>query len=443
LTNYTVYLTKIRHYISELFCWYTITSFTTIIIMKIFHHSLPLFIGSLWIIWWLFSHDKSYTNYVENLTHMRVQIMNSYSGSIARSTGQNIIESGGILRTNQDNLMIRVSASTWSSFTFQWDVITDTGTGINTYNIDFPITITSWDQHKDIQALFMRSDEPYMSNSLSIQKDSVWPSSFFLVWPVANTVINNGIIITLSRWSVYDNGIWLSYYKIHLSLDPWFIGETTFTTTGTTIDLADTSLPQGTIFWYVEAIDFLGNSTSTLPTFFHHWSYSKIPTDQSWRASGWGWYSSWTDNSISWNNTNSWTLWNSTWNHSSLMIIDNNNPPMWISNWLNTSSYTPSIPLSTILIKNYENLPLSVQWMIKLPHQYKTGDDKNITNIREVPDARLYENLITNHYLWYKPLWYTVNIISRIIVLFYYMIKGLEIFYTKFLYFIFKKKHLN
>jgi hypothetical protein len=24
LTNYTVYLTKIRHYISELFCWYTI-----------------------------------------------------------------------------------------------------------------------------------------------------------------------------------------------------------------------------------------------------------------------------------------------------------------------------------------------------------------------------------------------------------------------------------
>ena len=48
---------------------------------------------------------------------MKVQIINSYSGSVSRATGQNIIYSGAMHWTNQNNLSVIVSATTGSDFT--------------------------------------------------------------------------------------------------------------------------------------------------------------------------------------------------------------------------------------------------------------------------------------------------------------------------------------
>ncbi len=237
--------------------------------MKIFHHSIPLFIWSLSIIWLLFFHDTSYTNYLDSLTPVSINIINSYSGTIERASGQNIVYSGNHLWTNQNNLTLTISATTWSNFTLNGDVNYLTWQWTGNYYIPKVITVATGDGIKTVQALFMRESEPYYSNALDIILDTTPPILSTILWPVNNSILS--WIILFSRTDSSDLGIWLSHYNIHIALDPGFLGGITIPVSWNNLQVTSSLLPQWTLFWYSEAVDFLWNSITTSPTFFHNW----------------------------------------------------------------------------------------------------------------------------------------------------------------------------
>jgi hypothetical protein len=379
--------------------------------MKIFHHSVLLFVWSLWIIWWLFFQDKSYTNYIEKLTSVNVQIFNSYSWSVSRATGQNIIYSWGAYWTNQNNLTVIVSATTGSNFILSGSISTLTGQWTGAYQLARNIILYNWDGAKSLQALFIRWHEPYDSNVLNIMLDTTAPSLPIVSWPITNSLLT--WVLPFARTASSDSGIGFSHYNIHISLDPWFLGKVVIPISWNSIDILSSDLPQWTLFWYIEAVDLLWNSTQTSPQFFHNWRSSAISW---WWWWGYTWWWTWENNSYKLDDSNSHTTGNKiyTWENTSWDSIEDITWKDIDTNINNKDNNS----LKDILIWKFNVIPPQEKWTIVLPNP----DIITITH----PSADLYRNLLWLYYHHLNPLWYTMNLISRLLIPFYYLAQWLQ-----------------
>lgn len=250
--------------------------------MNIYHKRIIYtLILSFCLRWWLFSQDQSYA---KNTT-ITLGIYNSYSWTIGFQAGQNIIHYWGNIRTDSTTLWITVSATTWSSYSLTWDINTITWYGSGNYSVNHTINLSNGEWEKTIYGSFLRNTEPYNKN-LTIMVDQTAPSQSQIIQPNSNSIVSGNTV--LSRTPSTDNGIWLAHYKIHLSLDAWFLWETIILSTGNSIQLWTNDLPIGTIFRYVEAVDRLGHSSDSNASFFHYWTYSNVQNNPT-SDSGWWW----------------------------------------------------------------------------------------------------------------------------------------------------------
>lgn len=397
------------------------------------------------LVWLVFLQNSSYA------TEIRLGIYNSYQWSLSIQPWEKTVQFWWDTRTNENTLWIIIWANTWSSYTITGVVPTISTLWSGIYQHNHTIVLQSTDWSQTLYGAFMRDTEPY-STTLNLMIDRSAPSIPLLLQPITNSVISSDV--HLSRSPSIDNGIGVSHYRIHLSLDAGFLWETILVTSGTSLYINSNDLPIWTLFWYVEAIDYLWNNSNSIPSFFHHQTYSTIDEDPS--DGGWAWI---------WNIDNNNDIWTQTWNTiqsgsigQSGTIIDHNftwdnviiTPPetdntptinsdtfSWQiiddiiiddplidnvyndtntpkeNNWSSSSSYDPtynyiivsnsidnntSLSLKEYLISKYQALSLSQKWNLILPAQ----DIINSITPQD-PDKNLYHNLINKPHTRSEP----------------------------------------
>lgn len=419
--------------------------------MNIFYTFKAFFVVIiLSLVWLVFLQYQTYA------TEIRLGIYNSYQWSITIQPWENIVQLWWNIRTKENTLWIIIWANTWSSYTITGISPITTNIWSGMYQHNHNITLQSIDWPQTIYGLFLKDTEPYSTN-MNIMIDRSAPSSAFLLQPISNTIISGDI--TLSRSPSIDNGIGLSHYKIHLSLDAWFLWETILISSGNSLSINKNDLPLWTLFWYVEALDYLWNKSISSPSFFHNQAFSTVDDNPS--DGGWSGIPIIIDNNSSssgdettsnpnqtWNHIQSWHIWLqsgniitdsftwdneiiiqpndiqkiedsisiSSWNNIDNNIINENKEdnsiidlPKKDNNWSSShnnvynyiivsNSIDNTAPsLKEYLIYAYQNLSLSQKWNLILPEQYTT------TVSNEVPNKTIYNNLIKKQYLRQEP----------------------------------------
>lgn len=259
--------------------------------------------------------------------------------------------------------------------------------------------------------------EPLFSNSINVIRDTTAPSIPILSWPYNNTLITNDTA-TLSWGSSTDWGIGLSWYILHLSLTPDFSSAIELFTTDTSIILWSNILPQGTIFWYIESKDNLGNSSSGDIHFFH---YQQPSTIQYWGGNGWGytilptlpswweseipiWYVPEYDTNDSIHNTDLQgdKTTNELWRE--IIITTHNNTRKEES--IRDNNLTTSIKNQLLLYyhNTYERLCQIYGQCLVIPNQ-------DIYTHSSAPNSKMYEDIIIT-YKGLNPIGLGINIIS-------------------------------
>ena len=387
---------------------------------KKYHNILSYSFILLCLTTYIFFQDHIYWNYITQ-THIWIKLINSYSWYISRNSWQNIISSWWLLWTNTTNPSIVVSASTGSQFTLSWDIITTTWEWYGNYSNVTNVILNSWDTTKWIQSLFMRESEPYYSNILNIILDKTPPLPSNTLWPNNNDILSG--IIFLSWTDSIDQGIGLSHYNVHFSLDPWFLWDIIITTSWNNLQIPSSNLPEWTIFRYIQAVDILWNTYSNNPNFFHNWNYSTI--DNNWSSWGWWWgywWSTWTI--TTWTTIIYPTI---SWNILSWEVI-------LVSTWSQTITWEIIKEDTSIQFSPKNSLLWKLYWLNKQQRAFiqLPIEDSNTHNSAtdEKPLNYIYDNLINVYYNELKPLWYTMNYISRWIIPIYYVIKTIQYLLT-------------
>ncbi len=442
--------------------WPIIFALTYLIMMKpqCNHHAPKhlLFI-IIWIIffwWWTLTTTDSYSKTLRN-TDISINITNTYSWQIARSTDQNIINSGWNYWTSLSNPMITISMSDWWSFTIIWSLeeILSWSSPTSFDNLKQIITLDAWDGQKMIQSLFMKDGwEPYTSDPIGIVLDQTPPSDPIILWPDENILLTGKV--RLIWQSVTDRGIWFSHYKVHISLSPSFSTENNIVTWDNSLEFVEDILPKGTIFRYVEAYDLLGNKSRTDPAFFHY----KIPSQTSWWF--WGWSSEYISSSTS-RATEDITPGNS-W-HDSVKPDKNDNTSVKSNETITGNdliSKTETIAKPSKKVHIYKKVNKKIEnrswdWSLKdwLLSWYHNSAEENRQDMI-IPDQSLswnnniydinpseYRNLINNYRLWINPLWYSLNYISRLLFPLYYLSMTLRYIFTKLTFMTRRKNRLS
>lgn len=388
--------------------------------MKIVHHYVTSVLWSIIVLWWIIFNHNSYGDYIDSQPiNIWIRIVNSYSGWINFSTWQNIVLSWVNQWINTPLISIDVSATTWSEFTLDWDINIVNFSWVGMYTLPVWTQLDIWDGPKVIHSYFLKDHiEPYQWNDLEIYLDETSPSLPTIIWPLQNTIVNWSVWLSWNNST--DIWIWFSHYIVHMSLDPGFLGETTVVSSSNSLNFGSGTLPIGTLFWYVEAVDYLWNSVATVPSFFHN----QTSSDVSWAGGGGSsWWDGWGSGTWDqWWNNSSWAIstWSNWWSWDTIIPPIDTNEWTWnINNW---SGDIYSGNIITDLVNNYNNLNTWDQWLIILPPQNNTGSIIDTTP----PDDKIYNNLIINYYHKLKPLWYTLNYVSWLLFPFYYLIRIIE-----------------
>ena len=71
-------------------------------------------------------------------------------------------------------------------------------------------------------------------------------------------------------WGNVDTGVGFHDYILHIALDPGFISEILIPISGSSTSFSTNSLPLGTMRWYLESLDYLGNATPSTTFYFHN-----------------------------------------------------------------------------------------------------------------------------------------------------------------------------
>lgn len=353
-----------------------------------------------------------------------VTIYNSYSGSLVRSSGNALIYSGSQARTSGHALSVDVSATTGSSYTISGSATSVSGSGLGAYTQSHTLAMDANDVFSSFQAHFLRDLEPYDSNILTVIIDRTPPSLPVRVWPINNSTLFASGIVTLEWSSSVDTGVWLQGYWLYMSLHPSLSGATRIRVPSQSIQFTPNSLPLWTLYWYVEAVDYLGNSThnTIAPSYFHYGTSTIVPIGSGY-AGGWAWW--WwliVDDCPGWDLSSSYydmscissdtlTTWSTTitlpstgtttwtliydietegWETSLGLWTSNTQEPVLSSNW-SASVFVPGDLLKKTLVEGYNIAQRNKYISMRLP----SWENNTIMHVHQSP--YVYDQLINSH----------------------------------------------
>ena len=383
-----------------------------------------------------------------------LQIIYPYSGQIAPTTWQLLLSSWWILWTNNPNVTISISAeqaSVYNLYRNEHSLVLTGESFTHHYNHEHSVIIPDELQTYTYQSHFISSTSWIVySNIINLQLDTTPPSAPIITTPINNTIITIAGL-SLSRTSSSDQGIGLEKYRVYFSLVPIFSGSTSIELNEPHLTLDTNMLPQWTVFWYVEAIDYLGNTSSSNIHFFHINNSSTFSS-----SSSWGWRtipfkeqpitnnSSWS--TTSWiishgddttPSTNSWTL-------SQIQESVNKKVEYNKSEWREKDLNNLKNNLLAYY-DEYRKLCMSNYGMCVIIPDEKYNETAWYHNI--APDSAIFYDIITYHNskdsilptLWYTMIYFTW---WGIIILYFlqtsYWSKIITIIYKK-LYYLYTK----
>ncbi|HMY80264.1 MAG TPA: hypothetical protein PK048_00280 [Candidatus Absconditabacterales bacterium] len=204
-------------------------------------------------------------------TNVSVTIYNSFTGILERGSATNQYISGGIIYVNTQLIQLIVGATDTTTYQLSGDILgIRTGAGSGNYSGGYSTILSSGEGIKQIGIEYMKGIESFIPPGLKLYLDQTPPT-------LPGYVFSNGqlmgsgasIMIPLSGGN-YDSGVGFSGIILHIALDPLMMTEVMVSLSGNQIIFDSLSLPIGTLYRYIETIDYLGNSRSGTIQWFHH-----------------------------------------------------------------------------------------------------------------------------------------------------------------------------
>lgn len=368
-----------------------------------------------------------------------VTLYNSYSWALAWSSGNNFLTSGGMLWGSGISPLISISANASSQYTLTGDYIwVLTGEGSGWYLHMYTLSVSWWDGLKSYQTFFEKWYEPLESNVLSYMLDTTVPTIPSRIALPDNTIVPLDTVVTLQRSASHDVGIGLAWYRVFVSLHPSFIGAMIRDTSATSLQFLPGALPSGTLYRYVEAIDYLWNKSNSPPGFFHYDAWTiVIPWGWTWSIIGGygGWVDTrgeeYRDRCPDWDNSPSYydntcvayTTWSGsvhTWSLSWWIITPKPDmPPIWsVSTWdiwdRDPIVVTSSNWVSKTIVKSYYYAQSQSPIGMILPTSYYRTPNKV-----HMSSPWLYYWLLQRYYAqdYVPPIGYSTIYLSWILIL--------------------------
>ncbi len=194
--------------------------------------------------------------------------MNTYTGYVVPNTWLLYKNSFDLLFSSSATIPIIVNASSNATAEFSWDVLSwQTISSVHPlsgyFGIDIYTTVdaTPGEWLKIIDPMFIKGTEPLQLPSFGVFVDQTAPPVVSRIGPADG--------ITVSTWPVSfdwaassDTGAGLSWYQIVLSTSPTFSSPfLVYQTTWTSFALSWSFFPSWPLFWYVVAVDNVGNAS--------------------------------------------------------------------------------------------------------------------------------------------------------------------------------------
>lgn len=190
-----------------------------------------------------------------------------------------------IWRTNDPNIYVKVWADKTSSYQLTWWILPQwSWAGIWNYNTNQFTILSGADGIKYIYSDYTHIWGIYYTWVVPVWLDRTWPSKAkinFTSW----AIFNEPFTITWTDANI-DTWVWREKYIIHIAMDPEFKSEIKKNLYTESYYLDTSKFPLGTIWRYIESVDYLWNSTpsdvqyfhNTLPSIPNHWA-PNIPDD--------------------------------------------------------------------------------------------------------------------------------------------------------------------
>lgn len=203
-------------------------------------------------------------------TSVSVRIVSNFEGYIKwwRSLGNQFF-TGNIRWTNNPNIYVKVWASQTSSYQLTWWITwLWTGNGISAYGNNQFTTINWNDGIKYIYSDYTHIWGIYHTWVVPVWLDRTGPSKAkisFTSWAIMQ------LPFTISWTDAnIDTWVWRSKYILHISMDPNFVSEIKKDLYTESYYIDTSKFPIGTIWWYIESVDHLGNNTPSDIQYFHN-----------------------------------------------------------------------------------------------------------------------------------------------------------------------------
>ncbi|MFA5747875.1 MAG: right-handed parallel beta-helix repeat-containing protein [Candidatus Absconditabacterales bacterium] len=224
----------------------------------------------------LFMYNGTYSGYIiaqdfagnTGISNINIFTVNVPLQGIITLTGSNFLYSGGQAYVKNPISLI-LTTNKISYYTITGDIVLSTITGIvSTSTISF--NLTGSDATKNIYVQFYTGNETTYNTGLSLILDSAGPTTPTLSSPTSGgNIIGTGNLI----WSAsVDSGVGISGYYCYVSTSPIFASNfTSGFTSGTGLQIQNSVSTSGTLYWYVVAVDKLGNTgtSSTIQSFIY------------------------------------------------------------------------------------------------------------------------------------------------------------------------------
>lgn len=224
-----------------------------------------------------------------NNTSVSLAIVNSYSGTLTLlpHSGTWLIDTDGRWWTDQWQARLQVSSND-SSYVLSGDMIWSSLTWSHTglYNDEYVVDLTTGQVQHDFVVDFLKWSEPLRTPTITIMVDDQAPTMSDLL--IANNTTITGDIAFM--WSaVTDTGVWIMNYTLLVGLTPSIGSMVAIVTTGTSLTIPSSMMPDGTIYWTVIATDRLGQQSDYVMWYVHHGLPTATEPGAIW-SFGWAWY---------------------------------------------------------------------------------------------------------------------------------------------------------
>lgn len=220
---------------------------------------------------------------------MSFTIVNSYTGTVELNTWGLLFQSGFYYSASND-VDVVVSGSDTSMYYFSWDVVAwQFGGWSGAYIINDTVTTTPWDGLKTIVSYFLKGLEQIDPALINVIIDATPPSQPWLLSPIDGSLFATWSSISFEWIPSVDSWVGLDDYSIVFFGSPSAtVPDLVYQTTNTWAQISWVLLSPWTLYWAVQAVDKLGNtSTTPLRTLYNGFVTPPPALLTGWWGGGW------------------------------------------------------------------------------------------------------------------------------------------------------------